>query len=225
MHIAGGALPFADMLRPRVARALQQGGVTGGAPPRSMSGSARSSWPSAAWSPVLEILAVKEVGIDIGDIDLVALAEPPWSVTALVQRIGRGCRRTGCIQAAALAASPADRTIIEAMFEAAVDARLEVEAYRPDLSVIVQQALPIAFQWRGEGVREERIINLLRVLAPPEPAPRCLPISGSGAGSSTGAGDGSRPRCCWTRPSAGTSMRTSQTPQVITSSMRRRGGR
>ncbi|MCW3135353.1 MAG: helicase-related protein [Canidatus Methanoxibalbensis ujae] len=38
-----------------------------------------------------------EIGIDIGDIDAIVLAEVPWSVSSLLQRIGRGNRRKcGC---------------------------------------------------------------------------------------------------------------------------------
>ena len=34
-----------------------------------------------------------EVGIDIGDIDLIVIAETPWSLSSLLQRTGRGNRR------------------------------------------------------------------------------------------------------------------------------------
>ena len=34
-----------------------------------------------------------EVGIDIGDIDLVVCMDPPFSLASFLQRIGRGCRR------------------------------------------------------------------------------------------------------------------------------------
>lgn len=34
-----------------------------------------------------------EVGIDIGDIDLVVCMDPPFSLSSFLQRIGRGCRR------------------------------------------------------------------------------------------------------------------------------------
>ena len=38
-----------------------------------------------------------EIGIDIGDIDAIVLAEVPWSVSSLLQRIGRSNRRKyGC---------------------------------------------------------------------------------------------------------------------------------
>lgn len=104
-----------------------------------------------------------EVGIDIGDIDLVVLAEVPWSVTSLLQRIGRGNRRHGTVQVAALCASPDERSVLEAMFEAAVAGELPVQPYEPDLSVAVQQALSCIYQHR-EGLPDEEIIDLLSPL-------------------------------------------------------------
>jgi ATP-dependent helicase Lhr and Lhr-like helicase len=34
-----------------------------------------------------------EIGIDIGDVDMVVCADPPFSLSSFLQRIGRGCRR------------------------------------------------------------------------------------------------------------------------------------
>ena len=34
-----------------------------------------------------------EVGIDIGDVDLVVCMDPPFNLSSFLQRIGRGCRR------------------------------------------------------------------------------------------------------------------------------------
>src|SRR5690606_13698852 len=34
-----------------------------------------------------------EIGIDIGDVDLVICVDPPFSLSSFLQRIGRGCRR------------------------------------------------------------------------------------------------------------------------------------
>ena len=55
-------------------------------------------------SPVAVCVATStlEIGIDIGDIDLVVLADPPWSLESLHQRVGRGSRRQNLIQAAAI---------------------------------------------------------------------------------------------------------------------------
>lgn len=104
-----------------------------------------------------------EVGIDIGDIDLVVLAEVPWSITALLQRIGRGNRRHGTVQVAALCASPDERSVLEAMFEAAVSGELPVQPYEPDLSVVVQQALSCIYQHQA-GLPCEELVDLVSPL-------------------------------------------------------------
>lgn len=109
-----------------------------------------------------------EVGIDIGDIDLVVLAELPWSVAALMQRIGRGCRRSGRIQCAALITTPSDHAVIEAMFAAVAECHLEVSPYTPDLSVGVQQALSIVFQHRGSGASDAHLKQMLAGLMAPD---------------------------------------------------------
>ena len=101
-----------------------------------------------------------EIGIDIGDIDLIVLAETPWSVSALIQRVGRGKRRAKKIHAAAIAKSAAEKIILEKMFEIAKDGSLPIGEYNPDLSVAVQQIFSILYQYPG-GVKQTDIIKLL----------------------------------------------------------------
>jgi ATP-dependent Lhr-like helicase len=80
-----------------------------------------------------------EVGIDIGDIDAVVLAEVPWNISSLLQRIGRGNRRTGRCRVFAIFRSENERLLLDEMLKAAKEGRLEYEEYSPDLSVVVQQ--------------------------------------------------------------------------------------
>lgn len=80
-----------------------------------------------------------EVGIDIGDIDVVVLAEIPWSIASLLQRIGRGNRRQGTIQAVAIAHSDEQEVLANAMFEQAARGELPQGEYAADLGVVVQQ--------------------------------------------------------------------------------------
>lgn len=101
-----------------------------------------------------------EVGIDIGDIDFIVLAEVPWSISSLLQRIGRGNRKDETIQVVAVVASDEERTIVEAMFETAGSGELPPESYERDLSVSVQQILSFLFQ-HPEGVPEAELIQLL----------------------------------------------------------------
>ncbi len=101
-----------------------------------------------------------EVGIDIGDIDLIVIAEPPWSVSSLLQRIGRGNRREGIVRVAALANSLKERNLLETMFKIAAFGELPEEPYTPDLTVAIQQIFSYLYQNR-EGVLEREIVDLL----------------------------------------------------------------
>ena len=86
-----------------------------------------------------------EVGIDIGNIDAVVLAEPPWSVSALMQRVGRAGRRGKVAQAAVITSSPEERLLIQAMFEQVEQGRISEDSYAPDLSVVVQQIASVLY--------------------------------------------------------------------------------
>ncbi|WP_373059907.1 helicase-related protein, partial [Gemmatimonas sp.] len=65
-----------------------------------------------------------EIGIDIGDIDLVVLDGPAPDVPALLQRVGRGNRRTERTRVMACAGSLAEALIQSAMLSAARDSYL-----------------------------------------------------------------------------------------------------
>lgn len=80
-----------------------------------------------------------EIGIDIGDIDAVVLIEIPWSVSSLLQRIGRGNRRTQKCRVFAIYNSEEERSIFEQMFRVAIEGYMEPVEYSQDLSVVVQQ--------------------------------------------------------------------------------------
>lgn len=80
-----------------------------------------------------------EIGIDIGDIDAVVLAEVPWSISSLLQRIGRGNRRTQKCRVFAIFSSVEEKSILELMFKLATEGNIEQVKYSQDLSVVVQQ--------------------------------------------------------------------------------------
>lgn len=101
-----------------------------------------------------------EVGIDIGDINLIVLAEVPWSVTSLLQRIGRGNRREGTVHVAAVATSDDEKSLLEAMFRTASTGELPVQQYEPDVSVAVQQIFSSLFQ-HPSGLPETGLVELL----------------------------------------------------------------
>ena len=107
-----------------------------------------------------------EIGIDIGDIDAVILGDPPWSVSSLLQRIGRGNRRTNVVHAIALPNTPDERLHLQRMFELAQSGALPEVPYQPDLSVVVQQVFSLLYQ-TAAGVDREQLHALLTGLAKP----------------------------------------------------------
>lgn len=88
-----------------------------------------------------------EVGIDIGDIDAVILYDPPHSVGAFLQRIGRGNRMTERCQVVALFQDEQEKLLLRALYECGRNGILDDvhEFDRP--SVRFQQVL--SFAWKG----------------------------------------------------------------------------
>lgn len=87
-----------------------------------------------------------ELGIDIGEIETIVLAEPPYSINGFLQRIGRGNRRTGKCLVLAVHGDEQEKNILRALLFCAEKGVLdEVHEYdRP--SVRFQQLLSII--WR-----------------------------------------------------------------------------
>jgi len=107
-----------------------------------------------------------ELGIDIGDIDGVVLVRPPFNVSSLLQRIGRGNRRRQSnLQAFGLYLNPWEKFLFETMFECAREGRLYEKSYTPALSVIPQQVCSYLFQRRRIGTTWESVRKVLRPLA------------------------------------------------------------
>ncbi|MDI3476696.1 MAG: ATP-dependent helicase Lhr and Lhr-like helicase [Thermoanaerobacterium sp.] len=104
-----------------------------------------------------------EVGIDIGTIDLIVLAEPPWSISSLLQRIGRGNRRGNSINVVMVVRSDEEKFLMEAMLEVAISGELLIEYYKPDKSVAVQQIFSYLYQ-HPEGVTESSLLHMLSAL-------------------------------------------------------------
>lgn len=104
-----------------------------------------------------------EVGIDIGDIDAVVLAEVPFSIHALLQRIGRGNRRQNRTNVVGLIRSEDEQEGLSAMIEAARAGVLPEGEYHADVSVAVQQMLSFLYQHR-EGAPQQTLIELIEPL-------------------------------------------------------------
>lgn len=84
-----------------------------------------------------------ELGIDIGDIDGVVLADPPYDTASFIQRIGRAGRRTGEIRIFAICDD--NREVFEDLVAAAQSNLLDERVYHEDLSVVVQQIFSILY--------------------------------------------------------------------------------
>ncbi len=98
-----------------------------------------------------------EFGIDIGDVDAIVLMGAPDSVSSLLQRLGRGNRRTGQCVAYALYRDKAERHEFLKQLDAARKGKIEKKEYKPRASVVVQQIFSMAF--RGE-IRREPLLTL-----------------------------------------------------------------
>jgi ATP-dependent helicase Lhr and Lhr-like helicase len=59
-----------------------------------------------------------ELGIDIGDVDVVILIGPPGSAESFLQRVGRGNRRRGVTRVACLYRTPLERLLFDALTKA-----------------------------------------------------------------------------------------------------------
>ena len=107
-----------------------------------------------------------ELGIDIGDLDLVVQYGPPRSVASFLQRLGRTGRRGRPAAMTFILQSPCDLLISTATIEAAM--RHEIEPLRPPAHayhVMVQQ-LFLLLRSRTRGISRQTIITALRSLSP-----------------------------------------------------------
>jgi ATP-dependent helicase Lhr and Lhr-like helicase len=101
-----------------------------------------------------------EIGIDVGDIDLVVLNGPPPDVPSLLQRIGRGNRRTGTTRVMTWSRAPTERLIHSAMLHAAQSGAIGGREIGPQYGVIRQQLASYIFQAR-QGSRTKASLERL----------------------------------------------------------------
>ena len=115
---------------------------------------------AAAGDAVLVATTTLEVGVDIGDVDFVALVGAPPGTRSLLQRIGRAGRRIGRTRVLALPRTAGEQTALASMLIAARDGRLEPEGYAPRWSVFVQQVASFVAQGRPRGRRRSHVVDL-----------------------------------------------------------------
>ena len=115
---------------------------------------------------VLFATSTLEIGIDIGDVDLVVLDGPAPDVRALLQRIGRGNRRTSKTRVLTCSGSLTEVLIHAAMLHEAEIGRLAPHERGPCFAVARQQLASYIFQ-RAQGVRSrDGLADLILACAP-----------------------------------------------------------
>lgn len=115
---------------------------------------------ASARDAVLVATTTLEVGVDIGDIDLVALVGAPPNTRSLLQRIGRAGRRIGRTRVLALPRTPLEQAALASMLISARDGVLEQWEYGRRWSVFVQQAASFIAQARPLGRRRSDLLQL-----------------------------------------------------------------
>ena len=102
-----------------------------------------------------------ELGIDIGDVDCVVLYRPPFDISSLLQRIGRGNRRTNKLFALGIYTNTWERMLFEIYFDCAIKGQLFEKRYQPSLSVIPQQIYSYLYQRQRIGTTLQSIYKIL----------------------------------------------------------------
>ena len=125
---------------------------------------------ASARDAVLVATTTLEVGVDIGDVDLVALVGAPPDTRSLLQRIGRAGRRIGRTRVLALPRSEIEQAAIASMLLSARDGVLEPRGYGRRWSVFVQQTASFVAQGRPRGRRCSDLLGLARDVWPEESA-------------------------------------------------------
>jgi ATP-dependent Lhr-like helicase len=102
-----------------------------------------------------------EVGVDIGDIDVVVLDGPPGSVSALLQQIGRGNRRSDETVVLPAARDDVSAVTLASMLRAAISGELDPVLPVEHSSVALQQVASMLFQARRAVRRRTSMERLL----------------------------------------------------------------
>ena len=114
---------------------------------------------------VLVATTTLEVGIDIGDIDLVVLVGAPPNVNSLLQRIGRGGRKVGRTVVLPIARDGMEQAALASMLRAARKGTIEPPGYGRRWSVFVQQAASFVRQ-APRGRRRRDLLELSEAVWP-----------------------------------------------------------
>lgn len=116
-------------------------------------------------SGILCCTSTLELGIDIGDVDAVILFRPPFNVSSLLQRIGRGNRRLqNGLYTIGVYLDAWERLLFETFIDCAREGRLYDKRYTPCLSVLPQQIVSYLFQRRRIGTTRDALRRIFQPL-------------------------------------------------------------
>ena len=104
-----------------------------------------------------------EVGIDIGDVDMVVLWGPPADVSSFMQRLGRGNRRSAYCRVLAVVGNEAERLRLSHMLKCAEQQQLMGDRPPFRFSVVVQQIFSMTLQNPKRFVTSKAVWNRLPV--------------------------------------------------------------
>ena len=158
-----------DHLTREIARALEPDGFKVLAHHGSLSMEERESAERALKREARIVVCATmtlEIGIDIGDVDVVVLDSPAPSVPSLLQRIGRGNRRTQVTRLMVCSGSLVESLIHAAMLEAARAGDLGSPERGPQYAVSRQQIASYIFQAPRRSRPRSQVTQLIGALMP-----------------------------------------------------------
>ena len=123
---------------------------------------------------ILFATSTLEIGIDIGDIDLIVLDGPASDIQTLLQRMGRGNRRTNKTRVMACSGNIAEVLIHSAMIECARNGEMTSLNYGPCYTVTRQQIASYIFQSPKRSRRRETLEGFLESCISPSIAQSVL---------------------------------------------------
>ena len=115
---------------------------------------------------VLVATTTLEVGVDIGDVDFVALVGAPSGTRSLLQRIGRGGRQSGVTRVLSIPRNRMDALALASMLLDATEGQLEPNHYGRRWSVFVQQVASFTAQAGLRGRLRRDVMELAEGLWP-----------------------------------------------------------
>lgn len=101
-----------------------------------------------------------EVGVDIGDVDVVALVGAPPDTSSLLQRIGRGGRRSGLTRVLPLTRNSVEAAALASQLVNAASGRLETKRRFRRWDIFPQQVISYIRQNQGQGRSQSSLAEL-----------------------------------------------------------------